>query len=131
MKDWLRFACAYWHSFTGSGADPFGEPTHLFPGTKGILSGEQKDKADAAFWIYYQIRATLLLFSWRGCGGLHKWHCRNDKRLQVMTKYLKQNKKKGVKLFWGTANLFSNKRYMNGAATNPDFHRIGSRRPHR
>ena len=50
MKDWLRFACAYWHSFCGSGADPFGEPTHLFPWNEKPDAVERaKDKADAAF----------------------------------------------------------------------------------
>ena len=50
LKDWLRFACAYWHSFSGSGADPFGEATHLFPWNKKADAVERaKDKADAAF----------------------------------------------------------------------------------
>jgi xylose isomerase len=124
MRDHLRFACAYWHSFCGNGADPFGEPTHLFPWSVKTDAVERaKDKMDAAFEFITKM----------GIG----WYCfhdidvvdytndvkENDRRLQAMVEYAKQKQQaSGVKLLWGTSNLFSNRRYMNGAATNPDFH---------
>ncbi|MDP9047058.1 MAG: xylose isomerase [Bacteroidota bacterium] len=124
MRDHLRFACAYWHSFCGNGADPFGEPTHLFPWSVKTDSVERaKDKMDAAFEFITKM----------GMG----WYCfhdvdvvdytndvnENDRRLQAMVEYAKQKQlASGVKLLWGTSNLFSNRRYMNGASTNPDFH---------
>ncbi len=64
MKDYLRFACAYWHSFCGNGGDPFGEPTHLFPWNEKTDAVERaKDKADAAFEFITKLRFALLLFS--------------------------------------------------------------------
>ena len=64
MKEYLRFACAYWHSFCGSGADPFGEPTHLFPWNEKADAVERaKDKADAAFEFITKAGFALLLFS--------------------------------------------------------------------
>ena len=64
MKEYLRFACAYWHSFCGSGADPFGEPTHLFPWNEKADAVERaKDKADAAFEFITKLGIALLLFS--------------------------------------------------------------------
>jgi xylose isomerase len=123
MKEHLRFACAYWHSFVGSGADPFGEPTHIFPWAVTTDPVEQAyQKADAAFVIeklglpYYCFHDVDVV----EYGNDVK---ENDRRLKEVTQYLKQKQAEtGVKLLWGTANLFSNKRYMNGAATNPDFH---------
>lgn len=124
MKDWLRFACAYWHSFCGSGADPFGEPTHLFPwDKKEDPIRRAKDKADAAFEFMTKLGLPYYCFHDVDVVSYTNDVADNDKRLQTMTKYLKQKQEEsGVKLLWGTANLFSNKRYMNGASTNPDFH---------
>jgi xylose isomerase len=99
MKEWLRFAVAYWHSFVGNGADPFGEPTLIYP---------WNNNADA-------VGRAKVDFT----NDVHD----NEKRLAALTAYLKQKQEaSGVKLLWGTANVFSNKRYMNGASTNPDFH---------
>lgn len=124
MKDWLRFACAYWHSFNGSGADPFGEPTHLFPWDKKEDPIKRaKDKADAAFEFITKLGLPYYCFHDVDVVSYTNDIADNDKRLQTMTKYLKQKQEEsGVKLLWGTANLFSHRRYMNGAATNPDFH---------
>lgn len=124
MKDHLRLACAYWHSFTGSGADPFGEPTHIFPWDKKTDAIEKaKDKADAAFEFITKLGLPYYCFHDVDAVEYTNDVADNEKRLQAITSYLKQKQEEsGVKLLWGTANLFSHRRYMNGAATNPDFH---------
>ncbi|TWI79196.1 xylose isomerase [Lacibacter cauensis] len=124
MKEWLRFACAYWHSFVGSGADPFGEPTHIFPWDKKADAVERaKDKADAAFEFMTKLSLPYYCFHDVDVVDYTNDVNENDKRLQAVTAYLAEKQTaSGVKLLWGTANLFSNRRYMNGASTNPDFH---------
>ena len=124
MKDYLRFACAYWHSFCGSGADPFGEPTHLFPWNEKTDAIERaKDKADAAFEFITKLGLPYYCFHDMDAVDHTNDINENDRRLVAITAYLKEKQNaSGVKLLWGTANLFSNRRYMNGAATNPDFH---------
>jgi xylose isomerase len=124
LKDHLRFSCAYWHSFTGSGADPFGEPTHLFPWNEKSSTVERaKDKMDAAFEFITKMSLPFYCFHDVDVIEYTSDVADNEKKLQAITEYAKQKQKdSGVKLLWGTANLFSNKRYMNGAATNPDFH---------
>ena len=124
MKDHLRFACAYWHSFCGSGADPFGEPTHLFPWNEKTDAVERaKDKADAAFEFITKLGLPYYCFHDLDVIDYTNDVKENDKRLNAITDYLSEKQTaSGVKLLWGTANLFSNRRYMNGAATNPDFH---------
>ena len=124
MKDWLRFACAYWHSFCGSGADPFGEATHIFPWSEKADAVERaKDKADAAFEFITKLGLPYYCFHDVDAVDYGNDVSENDRRLQAITDYLKEKQKaSGVKLLWGTANLFSHRRYMNGAATNPDFH---------
>ena len=124
MKDHLRFACAYWHSFNGSGADPFGEPTHLFDWDKKSDAIERaKDKADAAFEFITKLGLPYYCFHDLDVIEYTNDVKENDRRLKAITEYLSEKQKEtGVKLLWGTANLFSNRRYMNGAATNPDFH---------
>lgn len=124
MKEWLRFACAYWHSFCGSGADPFGEPTHLFPWNEKADAVERaKDKADAAFEFITKLGLPYYCFHDVDAVDYTNDVNENDRRLQAITAYFAEKQKaSGVKLLWGTANLFSNRRYMNGASTNPDFH---------
>lgn len=124
MKEHLRFACAYWHSFCGNGADPFGEPTHLFP-WNGIGDPIERAyaKADIAFEFIHKMGLPYYCFHDVDVVDYTNDVIENEKRLQAITAYLKQKQAEtGVKLLWGTANLFSNRRYMNGAATNPDFH---------
>ena len=123
MKEWLRFAGAYWHSFCGNGADPFGEPTHVFPWNEKSDAVERaKDKADAAFEFLTKINLPYYCFHDVDAIDYTNDIRENDRRLQAITAYLNEKQKQsGVKLLWGTANLFSHKRYMNGAATNPDF----------
>ncbi len=124
MKDWLRFAVAYWHSFVGNGADPFGEPTQLYPWNENQDAvARAKDKADAAFEFITKLGLPYYCFHDVDVVDYTNDVNENDKRLQALTTYLKEKQNvSGVKLLWGTANVFSNKRYMNGASTNPDFH---------
>ena len=124
MKEYLRFACAYWHSFVGNGGDPFGEPTHLHPWNEKTDAVERaKDKADAAFEFITKLGMPYYCFHDVDVVDYTNDVNENDSRLQALTTYLKQKQEaSGVKLLWGTANLFSNRRYMNGASTNPDFH---------
>ncbi len=124
MKEHLRFACAYWHSFNGNGADPFGEPTHLFPWNEKTDAVERaKDKMDAAFEFITKMNLPYYCFHDVDIVDYTNDIIENERRLKAITAYAKQKQQEsGVKLLWGTANLFSNKRYMNGASTNPDFH---------
>lgn len=124
MKEILRFACAYWHSFVGNGSDPFGEPTHIFPwDVKKDAVDRAKDKMDAAFEFITKMNLPYYCFHDVDVVDYGNDIAENERRLQEITAYAKQKQHaSGVKLLWGTANLFSHRRYMNGAATNPDFH---------
>lgn len=122
MKEHLRFAVAYWHTFCGDGGDPFGPGTHKFPwGNQADMIDAAKSKMDAAFEFitklgvpYYCFHDTDVV----GDGSVFQI----EKRLTTMVDYAKKKQEEsGVKLLWGTANVFSNPRYMNGASTNPDF----------
>jgi xylose isomerase len=124
MKEHLRFACAYWHSFCGNGSDPFGEPTHLFSWNESNDPIERAyAKMDAAFEFITKMNLPYYCFHDVDVVDFSGDVAENERRLQTMVEYAKQKQAEtGVKLLWGTANLFSNRRYMNGAATNPDFH---------
>ena len=124
LKDQLRFAGAYWHSFCGNGADPFGEPTHIFAWDKKSDPVERaKDKMDAAFEFLSKLNLPYYCFHDVDVVDYGNDILENDKRLQTLVNYAKEKQAEtGIKLLWGTANLFSNRRYMNGASTNPDFH---------
>ena len=124
MKEFFKFACAYWHSFCNVGGDPFGEGTHLFPWNEKSDAVERaKDKMDAAFEFITKMNLPYYCFHDVDLVEYTNDIKENDQRLQTLTEYAKQKQQaSGIKLLWGTANLFSNRRYMNGAATNPDFH---------
>jgi xylose isomerase len=124
LKEWLRFACAYWHSFCGTGADPFGEATHIFPWNKKTDAVERaKDKADAAFEFISKLGLPYYCFHDTDVVDYTNDVLENERRLQIMTAYLSEKQKEsGISLLWGTSNLFTHRRYMNGASTNPDFH---------
>jgi xylose isomerase len=124
MKEHFRFASAYWHSFSGNGSDPFGEPTHIYPWDKKSDAVEKaKDKMDAAFEFITKMRMPYYCFHDVDVVNYGNDIAENERRLMTLVDYAKQKQaESGVKLLWGTANLFSNRRYMNGAATNPDFH---------
>jgi xylose isomerase len=121
MKDHLRFAIAYWHSFCGDGSDPFGNATRLYPWKDAGNDDKIKQRLDAAFEFITKIGAGYYCFHDTdivGDGSVFEIEKRLEKILPVMKKMQEET---GIKLLWGTANLFSNPRYMNGAATNPDF----------
>ena len=123
MKDHLRFAIAYWHSFCAQGGDPFGGATISFPWNAISDPVERaKAKMDTAFDFIVKIGAPFYCFHDVDLvdegGSLQEY----EANLKAITAYAKQKQAEtGVKLLWGTANVFSNKRYMNGAATNPNF----------
>jgi xylose isomerase len=123
MKEFFKFACAYWHSFNANGSDPFGEPTHIFPwNEKEDPIKRAKDKMDAAFEFITKMNLPYYCFHDVDVVDFTNDVSDNEKRLKTITAYAKQKQQEsGVKLLWATANLFSHKRYMNGASTNPDF----------
>ncbi|MGC1391039.1 MAG: xylose isomerase [Bacteroidales bacterium] len=122
MKDHLRFAVAYWHSFCGDGSDPFGKATRIYQWEDVTnVDSKNRQRLDAAFEFITKIGAGFYCFHDTdivGDGTVFEIEKRLEKIVPVMKKMQEQT---GVKLLWGTANLFSNPRYMNGAATNPDF----------
>jgi xylose isomerase len=124
MKEHFKFAGAYWHSFVGNGGDPFGGPTHEFEWDKKADAVERaKDKMDAAFEFLTKMNLPYYCFHDVDVVDYTNDIKENDRRLQALVEYAKQKQaESGVKLLWGTANLFSHARYMNGASTNPDFH---------
>jgi len=126
MKDHLRFAIAYWHSFCGDGSDPFGNATRLYPWKDAGNDDKIKQRLDAAFEFITKIGAGYYCFHDTdvvGDGSVFEIEKRLEKIVPVIKTMQEQT---GVKLLWGTANLFSNPRYMNGAATNPDFAVVAS-----
>jgi xylose isomerase len=123
MKEHFRFASAYWHSFNGDGSDPFGSATHQFPwnSTKDPID-RAREKMDGAFEFISRLRIPFYCFHDVDVVDYTDDVAENERRLQVLVEYAREKQEEtGVKLLWGTANLFSHKRYMNGAATNPDF----------
>ncbi|GET26687.1 xylose isomerase [Prolixibacter sp. NT017] len=122
LKEHLRFAVAYWHTFCGEGGDPFGPGTKVFPwATAQNPMDVAREKLDAAFEFITKINAPFYCFhdtDLVGDGSVFEI----EKRLaQLLPEMKAKQEASGVKLLWGTANVFSNPRYMNGAATNPDF----------
>jgi xylose isomerase len=123
LQEHLHFAVAYWHSFCGTGSDPFG------PGTRKLLWDEPSDpvqrgkaKMDAAFEFITKLGVAYYCFHDFDLVDEGSSIQESEKRLAAMIEYAKEKQKaSGVKLLWGTANLFSNPRYMNGAGTNPNF----------
>src|SRR5688572_13574878 len=123
MQEHLRFAVAYWHTFCGTGVDPFGAPTKDFPWLKSSDPMQRGyDKMDAAFEFISKLGIPFYCFHDYDLIEEASTLQESEKRLQKIVEYAgKKQKASGIKLLWGTANLFSNPRYMNGAATNPDF----------
>jgi xylose isomerase len=123
MKDHLRFAVAYWHSFCNTGIDIFGSGTYKFPWNKSNDPIQRaKDKMDAAFEFITKMGIEYYCFHDFDLVDEGETIAESDKRISILVEYAKEKQSQsGVKLLWGTANLFSHPRYMNGAATNPDF----------
>jgi xylose isomerase len=123
MKDHFKFATCYWHTFCGAGHDPFGPGTKIFPwaATPDAIA-RAKEKMDAAFEFITKIGTPYYCFHDIDLVDEGSSRAETSKRLSAIVDYAKEKQKaSGVKLLWGTANLFSNPRYMNGASTNPDF----------
>ena len=123
MSEHFKFAVAYWHTFCGVGADPFGPGTQNFPWDQSNDPVQAaKDKADAAFEFITKMGFNYFCFHDYDLIQEGPSFLESEKRLSTIVEYIKNKKKKsGVKLLWGTSNCFSNPRYMNGAATNPNF----------
>ena len=123
MREHFKFAVAYWHTFCGQGADPFGIGTQNFLWDQaGDPIQRALDKADAAFEFITKMGFEYYCFHDYDLIEEGNSLSESEKRLETIIAYLKDKQKaSGVKLLWGTANCFSNPRYMNGAATNPDF----------
>ncbi|HKK63381.1 MAG TPA: xylose isomerase [Bacteroidales bacterium] len=126
LKEHLRYAVAYWHTFCGTGGDPFGPGTVKYPWDKGsdaITKGKQK--MDAAFEFFTKIGAPYYCFHDIDLVDEGNSLPEYEKNLATIVDYAKEKQQaSGVKLLWGTANVFSNPRYMNGASTNPDFNAL-------
>jgi xylose isomerase len=124
MEDHLRFSVAYWHTFKATGLDPFGAPTYQRPwtGTKTPLE-QAEDTLHAAFEFARKLGVPFYCFHDRDMapeGETFSESCRN---LEIMVKKAGNlQKETGIKLLWGTSNLFGHPRYAHGAATNPDAH---------
>ncbi|MCH2083323.1 MAG: xylose isomerase [Saprospiraceae bacterium] len=123
MKEHFRFAVAWWHTLCGTGGDPFGVGTKNFPwlGANDAVE-EAKNKMDAGFEFITKMGIPYYCFHDVDFVAEGDSLSESQRRLDVITDYaLEKQKDSGVKLLWGTANLFSHPRYMNGAMTNPDF----------
>ncbi|MBX3607287.1 MAG: xylose isomerase [Piscinibacter sp.] len=123
MEDQLRFAVCYWHSFVWPGSDPFGGDTFQRPwhAAGGDPMAQARQKAEVAFDLFRLLRAPYFTFHDRDIapeGATLRESNLNVRRIGEL--FEKKMAATGVKLLWGTANLFSNRRYMAGAATNPD-----------
>ncbi|MCC8915615.1 xylose isomerase [Xanthomonas euvesicatoria] len=123
MAEHLRFAVAYWHSFCGNGADPFGPGTRAYPWDAGTTALNRAEaKADAAFEFFTKLGVPYYCFHDIDLSPDADDIGEYEKNLKHMVGIAKQRQADtGIKLLWGTANLFSHPRYMNGASTNPDF----------
>ena len=120
MEDHLRFAVAYWHTFTWPGGDPFGGQTFLRPWFEGHDEGCQA-QGRRRLRIFSLLGAPYYCFHDADVRPEGKNFAENTKNLNEIVDYFAEKRPQtGVKLLWGTANLFSNRRFMSGAATNPD-----------
>ncbi|HET9663161.1 MAG TPA: xylose isomerase [Burkholderiales bacterium] len=123
MKEFFRFATCYWHSFCGTGADPFGPGTQRREWLEGAdAMSRARHKMDAAFEFFTKLGTPYYCFHDIDLVEEGDSRSQTTARLHGIVEYAKQKMAdSGVKLLWGTANLFSHPRYMNGASTNPDF----------
>jgi xylose isomerase len=121
MEDHLRFAVAYWHSFAWEGGDPFGGRTFDRPWFPADTMDLARLKADVAFEMFSVLGAPFYCFHDADVRPEGSNFAENTKNLEEIVDYFAgKQEATGVKLLWGTANLFSNRRFMSGAATNPD-----------
>ena len=124
MKEWLKFAMAWWHTLCAEGGDQFGGGTKKFPWSEGAdAMTVAKQKADAGFEIMQKLGIEYFCFHDTDLiGDLGDDISDYEDRMKEITEYLKSlMAETGIKNLWGTANVFGHARYMNGAATNPEF----------
>lgn len=122
MKDWLRFAVCYWHTFRGNGTDPFGAPTLKRPWDDGSDSLDNAlRRVDVAFEFMTKLGVPYYCFHDRDVAPEGPTLRESNANLDTISRKLKEAQKAtGIKLLWGTANLFSHPRYLHGAATSPN-----------
>ena len=123
MSEWLKFAMAWWHTLCAEGSDQFGGGTKTFPWNDSANPVEAaKHKVDAGFEFMQKIGIKYCCFHDVDLCAEADTIEEYEANLKEIVAYLKQKQQEtGIKLLWGTANVFGHKRYMNGAATNPDF----------
>ncbi len=124
MEEHLRFSVAYWHTFKASGMDPFGAPTFVRPWINAATPLEQAEcTVRAAFEFAHKLGAPFYCFHDRDLAPEGETFAESCKNLEIMVARAKQlQEETGIKLLWGTANLFGHPRYAHGAASNPDAH---------
>ena len=123
MKDWFKFSMAWWHTLCAEGLDPFGAATidHPWKSEKSALENA-KDKMDAGF--EFMVKMGIEYYCFHDIDLISEGNSieEYEANLKAIVAYAKEKQAEtGIKLLWGTANVFSNPRYMNGASTNPDF----------
>ena len=123
MKDWLKFAMAWWHTLGQASGDPFGGQTRHYAWDEGECPVcRAKAKADAGFEIMSKLGIEYFCFHDVDLIEEAPTIAEYEERMKTITDYLQEKMAQtGIKLLWGTANVFGHERYMNGAATNPDF----------
>lgn len=123
MKDWLKFAMAWWHTLGQASSDQFGGQTRSYAWDESSDALQRaKDKMDAGFEIMEKLGIEYFCFHDIDLIDEGADIAEYEARMAAITDYaLEKMKGSDIKLLWGTANVFGNKRYMNGAATNPDF----------
>ena len=123
MKDWFKFAMAWWHTLCAEGSDPFGSDSKKFPWNCASDALQRaKDKADAGFEFMQKMGIEYFCFHDVDLVSEGNSIEEYEKNVKEIVAYIKgKMAETGIKNLWGTANVFSNPRYMNGAATNPDF----------
>ncbi|TLP62679.1 xylose isomerase [Parasedimentitalea maritima] len=121
MEDHLRFATCYWHNFAWPGSDPFGGQTFDRPWFPADSMELAKLKADVAFEMFTLLKSPYYCFHDADARPEGANFAENTKNLNEIVDYFAQKQEEtGVKLLWGTANLFSQVKFMSGASTNPD-----------
>ncbi|MDE7347897.1 MAG: xylose isomerase [Muribaculaceae bacterium] len=123
MKEWLKFAMAWWHTLCAEGGDQFGGGTKKFPWNVGETAVERaKNKVDAGFEIMDKLGIEYFCFHDVDLVDEGNSVEEYEANLKAVVAYIKEKMQgTNIKNLWGTANVFGNSRYMNGAATNPDF----------
>ncbi len=123
MKDWFKFSMAWWHTLCAEGGDQFGGGTKVFPWNEGATALERaKNRMDAGFEIMQKLGIGYYCFHDVDLIEEGASIAEYEANLKAIVEYAKEKQTAtGIKLLWGTANVFGNARYMNGASTNPDF----------